>query len=171
MTALGTETITVRIDLGAALTYDELVTSHAEHPQGLTIFRPNQVAFETSVDDAAWTPRGTVTLGQAFQPNLSYERWWYKLLLGAPVTARYVRAIATRQTGKQFMLWSEFFVRTYPGTETVTVVHSAFGMPEVGNTVKAAAGCDKRASTCKTKFNNLPNFRGFPTIPKPTDTL
>ncbi len=28
-----------------------------------------------------------------------------------------------------------------------------------------AAGCDKRASICRERFNNLMSFRGFPTIP------
>jgi len=27
------------------------------------------------------------------------------------------------------------------------------------------AGCDKRAETCREKFQNLVNFQGFPTIP------
>jgi uncharacterized phage protein (TIGR02218 family) len=35
----------------------------------------------------------------------------------------------------------------------------------VGDTVKIAAGCDKSYSTCKNKFSNGVNFRGFPYIP------
>ena len=34
-----------------------------------------------------------------------------------------------------------------------------------GDTVLLQAGCDKRPETCRLKFNNLPNFRGFPHIP------
>ena len=34
-----------------------------------------------------------------------------------------------------------------------------------GDTIRVEAGCDKRAATCRTKFDNLLNFRGFPTIP------
>jgi uncharacterized phage protein (TIGR02218 family) len=34
-----------------------------------------------------------------------------------------------------------------------------------GDTVQLFAGCDKQFSTCKQKFNNGPNFRGFPHIP------
>ncbi len=34
-----------------------------------------------------------------------------------------------------------------------------------GDTVRIAAGCDKRAETCRRKFANLVNFRGFPHIP------
>ncbi|QIE54504.1 DUF2163 domain-containing protein [Pikeienuella piscinae] len=37
--------------------------------------------------------------------------------------------------------------------------------PAVGDTFSVVAGCDKRASTCRDKFQNLKNFRGFPHIP------
>jgi uncharacterized phage protein (TIGR02218 family) len=35
----------------------------------------------------------------------------------------------------------------------------------VGDLVRVQAGCDKRAETCRTKFGNFANFRGFPHIP------
>jgi len=35
---------------------------------------------------------------------------------------------------------------------------------EVGDIVRMEAGCDKRAETCRLKFNNFLNFRGFPDI-------
>ncbi|CUH80199.1 DUF2163 domain-containing protein [Tropicibacter naphthalenivorans] len=38
--------------------------------------------------------------------------------------------------------------------------------PEVGDTVRVIAGCDKRFETCRLKFNNLVNFQGFPDIPE-----
>lgn len=34
-----------------------------------------------------------------------------------------------------------------------------------GDTFIARAGCDKAVTTCASKFVNVPNFRGFPTIP------
>ncbi|MDA8585742.1 DUF2163 domain-containing protein [Rhodobacteraceae bacterium] len=34
-----------------------------------------------------------------------------------------------------------------------------------GDRVRLEAGCDKRAATCRDKFSNFLNFRGFPTIP------
>lgn len=36
---------------------------------------------------------------------------------------------------------------------------------KIGDTYSVYAGCDKRFSTCKTKFNNVINFQGFPHIP------
>ncbi|MDB5588312.1 MAG: hypothetical protein JWP26_3282 [Devosia sp.] len=45
----------------------------------------------------------------------------------------------------------------------------AFGVAgewvEVGDTLAVTAGCDRRFSTCKTRFGNAVNFRGFPHIP------
>ncbi len=35
----------------------------------------------------------------------------------------------------------------------------------VGDTIRIETGCDKRAETCRLKFDNFINFRGFPHIP------
>ncbi len=40
----------------------------------------------------------------------------------------------------------------------------------VGNTFSIVAGCDKRLATCRDKFANVINFRGFPSVPG-TDSL
>ncbi len=34
-----------------------------------------------------------------------------------------------------------------------------------GDTLRVIAGCDRRAETCRSKFANFANFRGFPHIP------
>ncbi len=36
---------------------------------------------------------------------------------------------------------------------------------EVGDAFTVSAGCDKRFSTCRDRFANTVNFRGFPTMP------
>lgn len=36
---------------------------------------------------------------------------------------------------------------------------------EVGDALRLIAGCDKRGETCRLKFNNYLNFKGFPDIP------
>lgn len=38
--------------------------------------------------------------------------------------------------------------------------------PNVGDRVKLSAGCDKSAETCRLKFANFLNFRGFPDLPE-----
>ncbi|MFL9823429.1 DUF2163 domain-containing protein [Rhodoplanes sp. SY1] len=35
----------------------------------------------------------------------------------------------------------------------------------VGDTFSVTAGCDKSLATCRDRFGNVPNFRGFPFIP------
>ncbi len=41
-------------------------------------------------------------------------------------------------------------------------------VPAVGDTFIVYFGCDHSMGTCRNKFNNLQNFRGFPFIPPPT---
>ena len=43
-------------------------------------------------------------------------------------------------------------------------------LPQAGDQVRISPGCDKRYVTCRDRFNNLTNFRGFPHIPG-TDAL
>ncbi|TCT40978.1 DUF2163 domain-containing protein [Martelella mediterranea] len=38
-------------------------------------------------------------------------------------------------------------------------------VPETGDAVRLVAGCDKAFSTCRNKFSNQLNFRGFPHMP------
>jgi uncharacterized phage protein (TIGR02218 family) len=52
------------------------------------------------------------------------------------------------------------------GAGRVVELWQALGVtPAVGDTARLVAGCDRRAETCGTKFNNFSNFRGFPHIP------
>ena len=39
------------------------------------------------------------------------------------------------------------------------------GKVSSGDSLRIETGCDKRAETCRLKFNNFNNFRGFPHIP------
>jgi uncharacterized phage protein (TIGR02218 family) len=42
----------------------------------------------------------------------------------------------------------------------------SIGAPvQAGDSIRIIAGCDKRPRTCRTKFSNFLNFRGFPHIP------
>lgn len=56
--------------------------------------------------------------------------------------------------------------RLRKGTAREVELWQALGMaPEPGDMVRIEAGCDRRADTCRLKFANLDNFRGFPDIP------
>lgn len=39
------------------------------------------------------------------------------------------------------------------------------GAVDAGTQIRLVAGCDKRAETCRLKFDNLVNFQGFPDLP------
>lgn len=47
----------------------------------------------------------------------------------------------------------------------VLVLAADAPLPGVGDTFSIVAGCDKRFATCKAKFANAVNFRGFPHLP------
>jgi uncharacterized phage protein (TIGR02218 family) len=51
--------------------------------------------------------------------------------------------------------------------ETVTIeLWQRMAEPiEEGDTFRVVAGCDKQFATCREKFANVPNFRGFPHVP------
>ena len=51
------------------------------------------------------------------------------------------------------------------GVRRVELWESLRAVVNEGDQLKLTAGCDKRAETCRVKFNNFNNFRGFPHIP------
>lgn len=52
------------------------------------------------------------------------------------------------------------------GLRRKVLLWQAISVPlAVGDTLRLIAGCDKRAETCREKFDNLLNFQGFPHIP------
>lgn len=53
-----------------------------------------------------------------------------------------------------------------PGGGREIELWQALGIfPESGNVIRLTAGCDKRGDTCRLKFRNYLNFRGFPHLP------
>ena len=57
------------------------------------------------------------------------------------------------------------FDRDEPATRRVELWVDFSVTPLVGDMLRLEAGCDKMAATCRTKFGNFLNFRGFPHIP------
>lgn len=49
----------------------------------------------------------------------------------------------------------------------LTLVYPLPNVPTAGDAFTAAQGCDHTTTTCKSKFNNLSNFRGYPFVPPP----
>lgn len=59
-------------------------------------------------------------------------------------------------------------IRLTEKSDNDTVIHFTEMQPlliSVGDRISLTVGCDKNANTCKDKFNNLLNFRGFPHMP------
>lgn len=54
-------------------------------------------------------------------------------------------------------------VRGHTG-QTLTLLTPIYAM-QPGDTIRVFAGCDHALATCRSKFNNLHNFGGFPWIP------
>ncbi|MFN4129189.1 MAG: DUF2163 domain-containing protein [Paracoccaceae bacterium] len=55
--------------------------------------------------------------------------------------------------------------QTVGAVRVIELWHSFSVPPAVQDQFCLVAGCDRRASTCRLKFNNFLNFRGFPHIP------
>lgn len=51
------------------------------------------------------------------------------------------------------------------GLRVISLWQSLRVMPAAGDQIRLEVGCDKQAATCRNKFNNFMNFRGFPHIP------
>jgi uncharacterized phage protein (TIGR02218 family) len=51
------------------------------------------------------------------------------------------------------------------GTATITLIEAPVRPISPGDAFAITAGCDKRHATCRDRFGNAINFRGFPSIP------
>ncbi|MGL6209811.1 MAG: phage BR0599 family protein, partial [Paracoccaceae bacterium] len=76
------------------------------------------------------------------------------------------RGRLTVQTGRAAGLVGLVKVDRVVGAERSMELWAGVGVDlAVGDVVKLEAGCDKTAATCRGKFSNFLNFRGFPLIP------
>ncbi|NOE32514.1 DUF2163 domain-containing protein [Ruegeria sp. HKCCD7318] len=63
-------------------------------------------------------------------------------------------------------LWASIKRDRQTGRGREITLWSGFGENLVaGDLVRLRAGCDKRMKTCRSKFNNILNFQGFPDLP------
>ena len=56
-------------------------------------------------------------------------------------------------------------VKTSTAAGVITLQQAMPSATVIGDTYSLSAGCDKLRATCKTKFSNIVNFRGFPDVP------
>jgi len=89
----------------------------------------------------------------------------YGLIVFNPIDNRHP---TTNPGGLNHELGMEIKTHTISGTynATITLVEPMpYNIVTGIDTFKVFAGCDRRAITCRAKFNNLTNFRGEPYVP------
>jgi uncharacterized phage protein (TIGR02218 family) len=75
----------------------------------------------------------------------------------------FAHGLLTWDTGANAGLFAH--IKSQNQTGAVSLWIPAGAAIAIGDQFTATAGCDKRASTCKDKFSNVVNFRGFPFMP------
>ena len=107
-------------------------------------------AFRTTAEIAEIDVLGRLRIeGETGFVDRWFERGQIEVLSGASdgMTVM-VKGDRLTETGRVLDLW-----------------HGTGAVLAVGDTIRLRAGCDRRAATCRDKFANFANFRGFPHIP------
>lgn len=101
---------------------------------------------------------GIVSLRDGTVVSLAYEggfeAGWF-----ARGTCRFLDGAAAGLTG-----WIKSD-RTVGDRRIIELWQEPGALPVAGDSVLLEAGCDKREVTCRSKFDNFLNFRGFPDVP------
>lgn len=112
-----------------------------------------------ALDAPAYTGQGTVaTAGNARSFTAtglaSFSGGWFD------------RGLATFTSGANAGLAIEVKRHRLDGTAAaIELWQELAAVPATGDTFKVTAGCDKHIATCRAKFANVANFRGFPHMP------
>ncbi len=86
--------------------------------------------------------------------------------LGALAPEWFTRGRLTVLSGVSKGLWAAIKMDKQTAASRQIELWTPLRSPlSTGDLVRLQAGCDKRAETCRQKFNNFLNFQGFPDIP------
>lgn len=86
--------------------------------------------------------------------------------LGAYANNWFTRGLITWLTGANAGRKAEVKLHSKDGSSARIELWQRMAEPIApGDTFLIVAGCDKQFSTCKAKFDNVANFRGFPHVP------
>lgn len=113
-----------------------------------------------SLNPASFSATGTVSAGAtytAFGSGLMGDAGRYsqgRVVFTSGTNAGVSRAVKYSDAGGNF-----------------TLIQALPGLPAVGDTFTAYAGCDLTHGTCLSKFNNLNRFKGTPFVPQPETAL
>lgn len=138
------------------------------HKLNQTIGRIYQYTCDAALGDA----RCKVNLSQsAFRAtatisNVTDNRLVQVTGLGAYANDWFARGLAEATTGANLGLTFELRGHINSGTQvTLEFWQPAPNTLEIGDQLTVSAGCDKSFNTCRSKFANGLNFRGFPLMP------
>ena len=106
------------------------------------------MTLEAAIIEVANARTVRLTHAAGFAPRW-FERGRLRFLSGsAEGLTGIVKTDRTMAAGRELELWEEVRAEVSPG-----------------DLIRVEAGCDRRAETCRAKFGNFLNFRGFPHIP------
>lgn len=112
-----------------------------------------------NVDDPAFTGAGIVD-------SLLRDRAFTTTGLGSFAAGWFAFGSLTWTTGANAGRSAEVSLHEVTGgTVSLTLLEAPVRGIAVGDRFRIHAGCDKRLETCRAKFGNALNFRGFPHIP------
>ena len=118
---------------------------------GACRFNLNQSGYQLDIAVGENTDVTTFQFANmALYPNRWFERGKFTVLTGA--AKNLTGLIKNDRKGTE-------------GNRTIELWESIRACVEPGDMVRLEAGCDKLSTTCRVKFNNFRNFRGFPDIP------
>jgi uncharacterized phage protein (TIGR02218 family) len=101
--------------------------------------------------------------GCAVSSVTNERRTFRASVIGSAATGYYSLGRLTWTGGANVGLESE--VLLHSDTNLIDLFLETVFPIEVGDTFEVSPGCDLSSATCSSKFNNLPNHRGFPLIP------
>lgn len=112
-----------------------------------------------NLDDTAFTGTGTVD-------TLLRDRAFTAAGLDSRAAGWFAFGSLTWVTGANAGRSAEISLHEISGgTVSLTLLEAPVRGIAMGDTFRIHAGCDKRLETCRAKFGNAVNFRGFPHIP------
>ena len=138
------------------------------HVLGQTVGRAYQASCDAALGDArcgvnleapAFKGSGTVLA-------LVRDRGFVAFGLGAFATGWFASGTVEWTSGANAGRRAEVVMHEVAGTEvSITLMEMPVRALATGDTFVIRAGCDKRLETCRDRFANALNFRGFPNIP------
>jgi len=138
------------------------------HVLNQTVGRTFQASCDASLSDArcgvnlndpAYKGAGTVV-------TVAGDRSFAASGLSAFADGWFALGTVTWTTGANTGRKAEVLTQAVGATDvTVTLLEAPVRPISTGDTFDVTSGCDKRFATCKAKFANAVNFRGFPHIP------